>query len=90
MFWDNDNPLLSHKGASASSTIASVEKKGFDKGNPMIFVNQRIEVTMASNNGKKKPSVVEERTHVYLNESASVNKAPREGGSLSRSFDTLS
>ncbi|KAJ7282101.1 hypothetical protein C8J57DRAFT_1299481 [Mycena rebaudengoi] len=50
MFWDNDNPLLSHKGASASSTIASVEKKGFDKGNPMIFVNQRIEVTMASNN----------------------------------------
>lgn len=51
--------------AHVVSTIASVEKKGFDAVNthPMVFVKQRIEVTAQ---GRGEPSVVEERSHVYL------------------------
>ena len=51
--------------AHAVSTIASVEKKGFDAANtqPMLFVKQRINVTA---HGREEPSVVEERSHVYL------------------------
>lgn len=51
--------------ANAISTIASVEKKGFDAAgtHPMVFVKQRIEVTAQ---GREEPSIVEERSHVYL------------------------
>ncbi|KAI9574233.1 hypothetical protein HD554DRAFT_2181359 [Boletus coccyginus] len=51
--------------AHAVSTIANVEKKGFDAANthPMVFVKQRIQVTAQ---GREEPSVVEERSHVYL------------------------
>ena len=51
--------------AHAVSTIASVEKKGFDAEStrPMLFVKQRIEITAQ---GREEPSVVEERSHVYL------------------------
>ncbi|KAG6370090.1 hypothetical protein JVT61DRAFT_12496 [Boletus reticuloceps] len=51
--------------ACAMSTIASVEKKGFDTANahPMVFVKQMISITAQ---GRDEPSVVEERSHVYL------------------------
>ncbi|KAF8550282.1 hypothetical protein OG21DRAFT_1419944 [Imleria badia] len=51
--------------AHSVSTIASVEKKGFDAANahPMVFVTQRIHITAR---GREEPSVVEERSHVYL------------------------
>ncbi|KAH0826981.1 hypothetical protein J3R83DRAFT_4640 [Lanmaoa asiatica] len=51
--------------AHAMSTITSIEKKGFDAANthPMVFVKQRMEVTAQ---GREEPSVVEERSHVYL------------------------
>lgn len=51
--------------ARAVSTIARVEKKGFDAADahPMVFVTQRIHVTAR---GHEEPSVVEERSHVYL------------------------
>ncbi|KIJ16719.1 hypothetical protein PAXINDRAFT_112714 [Paxillus involutus ATCC 200175] len=67
MRW-NQNPgcaLRAGDKALAVSTIAGVEKKGFDNGstNPMVFVKQRIEVTAEGRSG---PAVVEERSHVYL------------------------
>ncbi|KAH7889225.1 hypothetical protein F5I97DRAFT_489777 [Phlebopus sp. FC_14] len=69
MAWTSAGDLALRVGqtARAVSTIASVEKKGFDAGpasaNPMVFVKQRIEVTAE---GRTQPSVVEERSHVYL------------------------
>ncbi|KIO13753.1 hypothetical protein M404DRAFT_993292 [Pisolithus tinctorius Marx 270] len=69
MEWSSDprNALKVGETARAVSKIARVEKKGFDtddpKANPMLVVTQRIEVTM---NGRTEPSVIEERSHVYL------------------------
>lgn len=80
MRWDGP-PLLIGERATAISTVDSVEKKGFEKGKPMIFVTQNIDVTMV---GKKDPSIVEKRTHVYIPESAHVdaNRGTREGTAL--------
>ena len=66
--WWNPRPgsaLRVGDKAHAVSTIASVEKKGFDGDNaqPMVFVKQRVQVTTE---GRTEPSVVEERSHVYL------------------------
>ena len=67
MWWNlRSNGALRVGGkAHATSTIASVDKKGFESGNaqPMVFVKQRIQVTTE---GCMDPSVVEERSHVYL------------------------
>jgi len=75
MSWDAKNPLLIGESAVSTSTVESIEKKEFDKGTPMVFVNQKIEVTMA---GQARPSVLEERSHVYLADSVAVNKVPRD------------
>jgi len=83
MRWDGP-PLVIGERATAISTVESVEKKGFEKGKPMVFVNQNIEVTMV---GKKDPSIVEKRSHVYLPESASVSNSPREVKDLPTSVD---
>jgi hydroxyacyl-ACP dehydratase HTD2-like protein with hotdog domain len=61
MVWHS--PLIIGEEVQALSTVTSVEKKGFEKGSPMVFVNQTIEYTRP---GHHVPSVVEERTHVYL------------------------
>lgn len=61
--------------AHAVSAIASVDKKGFDREHPMVFVNQRIQVTT---HGREEPSVVEDRAHVYL-ASRGNNQTTREG-----------
>lgn len=79
MRW-NPNPggaLSVGDRAHALSTIASVEKKGLDAANthPMVFVKQRIQVTAQ---GHKEPSVVEERSHVYL-ASRGSRRGAREG-----------
>jgi hydroxyacyl-ACP dehydratase HTD2-like protein with hotdog domain len=78
MTWYNDNPLIIGHKASASSTLATIEKKGFDAPHktPMIFVSQKIDFTME---GKKDPSVVEERSHVYLSNNADADKGIRAG-----------
>ncbi|KAJ7132311.1 hypothetical protein C8R44DRAFT_773731 [Mycena epipterygia] len=77
MSWDAQNPLLVGESAVSTSTVESVAKKGFDdeKRSPMVFVKQKIEVTMV---GKSRPSVVEEREHVYLADSVAVNTVPRD------------
>lgn len=78
MSWHNDNPLIIGQKATTASTLATIEKKGFDGSSktPMIFVNQKIDLTM---DGGKHPSVVEERAHVYLSSNVDVNKGVRAG-----------
>ncbi|KAJ8462810.1 hypothetical protein ONZ45_g17801 [Pleurotus djamor] len=77
MSWNANKPLLVGRPATATSTIASIDKKGFDKGTPMLFVNQRIEITM---DGEAESSVVEERSHVYLPVAAGIRRnSAREG-----------
>ncbi|KAJ6581006.1 hypothetical protein B0H19DRAFT_1017554 [Mycena capillaripes] len=74
MTWDVKNPLRMGGSAVSTSTVDSVDKKGFDTGSPMVFVKQKIDITMA---GETHPSVVEERSHVYIADSVAVSKVPR-------------
>ncbi|KDQ60781.1 hypothetical protein JAAARDRAFT_124307 [Jaapia argillacea MUCL 33604] len=75
MVWKS--PLLIGEKAYATSKMGPVDKKGFEKGTPMVFVKQKIEYTMA---GQKEVAVEEERSHVYLPSLAGVSKRPsREG-----------
>lgn len=79
--WNANNPLIIGKPTIAVSTVSSTEKKGFEKGNPMVFVTQNIQFTQE---GQQTPSVTEERAHVYfnrevLNSSSKPKKLDREG-----------
>ncbi|EMD38362.1 hypothetical protein CERSUDRAFT_113528 [Gelatoporia subvermispora B] len=56
-------PLMIGDRVTAVATIDSVQKKGFGKGTPMVFVKQIIEFVRE---GDKEASIVEERSHVYL------------------------
>ncbi|KAE9391644.1 hypothetical protein BT96DRAFT_959515 [Gymnopus androsaceus JB14] len=84
MTWDNRNPLLIGEKATATWTVDSVQKKGFDMGKPMLFVNKRIDFTMV---GKSSPSLVEERVHVYLPDAQGQNRTPREVKDLPTASD---
>ncbi|KAF9265424.1 hypothetical protein L218DRAFT_923616 [Marasmius fiardii PR-910] len=85
MTWNTENPLLIGEKVEATSWINSVEKKGFEKGNPMVFVDNKIEYSMI---GKPEPSVVEERTHVYFS-SPQQRRGPREVKSIPATKDIL-
>ncbi|KAJ7172454.1 hypothetical protein C8R46DRAFT_149445 [Mycena filopes] len=74
MSWDAKHPLRVGDKAISTSTFGSVEKKGFETANPMVFVTQKIEITGA---GKTHPSITEERSHVYVAESVSPSNVPR-------------
>lgn len=78
MSWNKKHPLLIGRKATASSRIASVEKKGFDDvgKRPMLFVKQRIDITMT---GMDQPSVLEERSHVYFCDRMNTNNKIRKG-----------
>jgi hypothetical protein len=56
-------PLVIGDNVKSVATVSSVEKKGFEKGTPMVFVNQTIEYTKI---GNTVAHIVEERSHVYL------------------------
>jgi len=56
-------PLLIGEKAVAAVRIGSVEKKGFEKGSPMVFVRQIIEYRKE---GENEIAIEEERSHVYL------------------------
>ncbi|KAJ3787824.1 hypothetical protein GGU10DRAFT_347895 [Lentinula aff. detonsa] len=84
MTWDIKNPLLIGEKATANWTVDSVQKKGFDTGKPMLFVNKRIEFTMI---GRNTPSLVEERVHVYLPDAGVQSRAPREVKNIPSSSD---
>jgi len=82
MTWDPKNPMLIGEKANAVWSVDSIEKKGFEKGRPMLFVNKKIEFIMA---GTSNPSFVEERVHVYLPGEAPANgRTNREGQLLRR------
>jgi hydroxyacyl-ACP dehydratase HTD2-like protein with hotdog domain len=57
------NPLIIGGKACARTNVSSVHKRGFEGVAPMVFVNQRIEIT---NEGEEESAVLEERSHVYL------------------------
>lgn len=69
------DPLIIGQTVDAVSTVSSVEKKGFKKGLPMVFVNQTINYM---SKGRVNPNVVEGRVHVYLPPGLS-RREPREG-----------
>lgn len=88
MAWNKERALKVGEKATAVSTVAKVEKKGFEVGKPMIFVKQRIEVTV---DGQSQPGMVEERAHVYQAPVASVgSRVPREVKDLPKSEFSLS
>jgi len=55
-------PLLVGSRATAASTIRSVDKKGFEKESPKVFVKQNIQYL----DEDRQLCVDEERSHVYL------------------------
>ncbi|KAF9483768.1 hypothetical protein BDN70DRAFT_873373 [Pholiota conissans] len=61
--WNNDKPLLVGIKTYGVSSVTKSEKKGFDKGKPMLFITQKIEFLQE---GSESPSIVEERSHVYF------------------------
>ncbi|KIP09564.1 hypothetical protein PHLGIDRAFT_28924 [Phlebiopsis gigantea 11061_1 CR5-6] len=61
----------------AHSEMLDVQKKGFDKGSPMVFVKQRIEYKRA---GSDDVAILEERSHVYLAALASRRHAKQVTG----------
>lgn len=69
------NPLLIGDEAVSVSTIDSVQKKGFEKGRPMVFVNQKIQYSKA---GSEDVAIQETRSHVYL-ASPGNSRGTREG-----------
>ncbi|KAJ7452394.1 hypothetical protein B0H11DRAFT_2073235 [Mycena galericulata] len=73
MSWNASHPLLVGEKATSTSIFGSVEKKGFDTGNPMVFVTQKIDIT----NPTGQTSITEERSHVYVADSVSPNNTPR-------------
>jgi hydroxyacyl-ACP dehydratase HTD2-like protein with hotdog domain len=82
MTWNKERALKVGEKATAVSTVAKVEKKGFEAGKPMVFVKQRIEVTVE---GRSEPGMVEERAHVYQASVGSVgSRVPRQGESPQR------
>ena len=69
--WNHETPLLVGQTAYGASSVAQLEKKGFDEGKPMLFVTQKIKF---SQGGSQVPSVVEERSHVYFHAEVFANR----------------
>ncbi|KAF9497829.1 hypothetical protein BDN71DRAFT_534406 [Pleurotus eryngii] len=84
--WNHDKPLVVGGKATATWEIENVAKKGFEKGSPMVFVNQRIRYRMEGMPDSD-VCVDEERSHVYLAHSAKGTKAPREVKDIPNSSD---
>jgi hydroxyacyl-ACP dehydratase HTD2-like protein with hotdog domain len=72
-------PLTIGAESCSVATVDSVSKKGFDRGSPMVFVKQRIEVK--SDEQSVTPNIVEERTHVYLALGTAQKRIVRQGKS---------
>ncbi|KAF7294909.1 Histone H2B [Mycena indigotica] len=72
--WDVNHPLRVGDKAISTSHFGSVQKKGFETSNPMVFVTQKINITTA---GQSTSSITEERSHVYVGESVAPSSTPR-------------
>jgi hydroxyacyl-ACP dehydratase HTD2-like protein with hotdog domain len=83
-------PLIIGGKACARANVSSVYKKGFEGVAPMVFVNQRIEIT---NEGEEGSAVLEERSHVYLAALGTHRRTARDGkprlGYLSKPYYVL-
>ena len=78
-----DNLLTMGSRAEARARIVGVEKKGFEKGAPMVFVRQRITYRSA---GETRALYEEERTHVYLPVDARADRRIARKGKRRSSF----
>jgi len=88
--WNNTIPFVVGKPTEGKSSVAKVEKKGFDQGKPMLFVTQKIDYYQE---GQNEPSVVEERSHVYFHAEVFANRKKvfdREGKVSVNSISELS
>jgi sphingosine kinase len=56
--------LLIGSKTYSKGSVGNVTLKGVDKGKPMLFLTQNIDYEMDETKGK--PSLVEERAHVYF------------------------
>ena len=56
-------PLRVGDRVTALSELLDVQKKGFERGTPMVFVKQKIEY---KRDGCNDVAIAEERSHVYL------------------------
>lgn len=65
--------------ATAFSEMLDVQKKGFEKGSPMVFVKQKIEY---KREGSDRVAILEERSHVYL--AAPANRRGAKQGMCTR------
>ncbi|KAI0035100.1 hypothetical protein K488DRAFT_76873 [Vararia minispora EC-137] len=74
-------PVRVGEDGCSIATVHSVEKKGFDRGTPMVFVKQYIEIKDHAQSPL--PNIIEERTHVYLALGTSI-RAVRKVDSLPR------
>ena len=82
--WDTDRPLLVGERVTGTFGIESVQSKGVEQGKPMVFVNKTLEV-WGGDRMEGKPSVREQRIHVYLPELTTGSEKqglPREGKPL--------
>ncbi|EKM55614.1 uncharacterized protein PHACADRAFT_256349 [Phanerochaete carnosa HHB-10118-sp] len=61
-------PLHVGEKVTAYSEMRDVQKKGFERGSPMVFVKQQIEY---KRDGSDDVAIEEERSHVYLAAQAS-------------------
>ena len=59
-------PLTLGTKVTSTSVIDSVEKKGFGKGKPMVFVNQRMRCGPSKGYTQGHYAIEETRSHVYL------------------------
>lgn len=72
-------PLHVGEKVIAFSDMLDVQKKGFEKGIPMVFVKQKIEYKL---DGSNDVAIEEERSHVYL--AAPANSRGVKQGALSQ------
>ncbi|KZT26370.1 hypothetical protein NEOLEDRAFT_1147400 [Neolentinus lepideus HHB14362 ss-1] len=72
-------PLRIGRKAISTLTVGSVEHKGMEKDNPMVFVKQNITVRQAESD---EVCIEEERTHVYL-------RSGKRGSSLKQAKETV-
>ncbi|KAF8654170.1 hypothetical protein AX16_003699 [Volvariella volvacea WC 439] len=73
--WNNKNPLRVKDKGVAKARVVSVQKKGLEGGIPMAFVKMEYQFMKQ---GSTVPSLVEDRTHVYLAQGAEVRKTTRD------------
>ncbi|KAJ7173695.1 hypothetical protein C8R46DRAFT_991536 [Mycena filopes] len=74
MTWNNDDPLLVGASAVSSATVTQVERKNYSQDS-LVYVTQDIKITLA---GKTQPSIVEQRSHAYIQKHVVAGRLPKQ------------